>query len=375
MTTQADLYETLGVPRDASSADIKRAFRRLAMQFHPDRNKEPGAEDRFKQVNAAYEILSDPEKRARYDRLGMAGVGAGGAQGFSGFEGFTGFGDIFDAFFRGTATRRAGPQRGSDLQARLRVTFEEAVFGADKEITYERTETCPDCRGSGQTKGSQRGTCPECKGSGELRRVQQSLFGQFVNVTTCGTCRGEGTVVTDPCKTCRGRGMRRNTVTRGVKIPPGVDHGAQIRIAGEGDSGLRGGPSGSLFIELDVAPHEQFHRVEDNLVYELPLNIAQAALGAKVNVPTLDGDETEVELKPGVQHGEVHVIRGRGVPHLRGSGRGDLLVRMHVVTPTKLTEEQRRIVEQLATVLGTPEVPRGNGANNGLFDRIREAFS
>jgi molecular chaperone DnaJ len=374
MTTQADLYDTLGVPRDATQADIKRAFRRLAMQYHPDRNKEAGAEDRFKQINAAYEVLSDPEKRQRYDRFGLSGVGAGGAQGFSGFETFTGFGDIFDAFFRGTATRRAGPQRGADLQARFRVSFEEAVFGTDKEITFERTETCGDCRGTGQVKGSQRGTCSECKGSGELRRVQQSLFGQFVNVTTCATCRGEGTVVTDPCKTCRGRGLRRNTVTRVVKVPAGVDHGAQIRLAGEGDAGMRGGPAGNLFIELEVEPHEHFRRVDDNLVYELPLNIAQAALGATVNVPTLDGADVEVELKPGVQHGDVQVLRGKGVPHLRGSGRGDLLVRLHVVTPTKLTEEQRQLVEQLASVLGTPEVPR-NGATGGIFDRIREAFS
>jgi molecular chaperone DnaJ len=374
MTTQADLYETLGVARDASQAEIKRAFRKLAMQYHPDRNKEAGAEDRFKQINAAYEVLSDPEKRQRYDRFGMSGVGAGGAQGFSGFETFTGFGDIFDAFFRGTASRRAGPQRGSDLQARFRVSFEEAVFGTEKEITFDRTEACPDCRGSGQVKGSQRGTCPECKGSGELRRVQQSLFGQFVNVTTCSTCRGDGTVVTDPCKTCRGRGLRRNTVTRLVKVPAGVDNGAQIRLAGEGDAGQRGGPSGNLFIELQVEPHEHFRRVDDNLVYELPLNIAQAALGASVEVPTLDGDPVALDMKPGVQHGDVQVITGKGVPHLRGSGRGDLLVRLHVVTPTKLTEEQRQLVEQLASVLGTPEVPR-NGANGNLFDRIREAFS
>jgi len=196
-----------------------------------------------------------------------------------------------------------------------------------------------------------------------------------VNVTTCSTCRGEGTVVTDPCRTCRGHGMRRSTVTRSVKIPPGVDNGAQIRLAGEGDSGLRGGPTGSLFIELEVEPHVHFRRLEDNLVYELPLNIAQAALGAKVKVPTLESDEAELELRPGVQHGEVHVIRGRGVPHLRGAGRGDLLVRTHVVTPTRLNDEQRRLVEQLATMLGTPDLPKGNGANAGFFDRIREAFT
>jgi molecular chaperone DnaJ len=373
VTSQADLYETLGVARDASAADIKRAFRRLAMEYHPDRNKEDGAETRFKQVNAAYEVLSDPEKRARYDRMGLAGVGAGGAQGFDGSQGFNGFGDIFDAFFRGTATRRAGPQRGADLQTRLKISFEEAVFGVEKELTYERTETCPDCRGAGQTKGSQRETCPECKGSGELRRVQQSLFGQFVNVTACSGCRGEGTVITDPCGTCRGRGVRRKSATRAVKIPAGGDSGAQIRLAGEGDSGLRGGPSGSLFLELEVAPHEQFRRVDTNLVYDLPLNIAQAALGASVRVPTLDGDAVDVELKPGVQHGTVHSLKGRGVPHLRGAGRGDLLVRLHVVTPTKLSADQRRVLEELSRTLGAPDLPQEQGA--GIFDRIREAFS
>ena len=375
MTTHADLYETLGVTRDASQNDIKRAFRRLAMEYHPDRNKEDAAERRFKEVNAAYEVLSDPEKRSRYDRLGLAGVGAGGAQGFSGFEGFGGFGDIFDAFFRGTATRRAGPSRGADLQTRLNISFEEAVFGTEKELTYERTETCPDCRGAGQVKGSQRGTCAECKGSGELRRVQQSLFGQFVNVTACSTCRGEGTVVTDPCQTCRGRGLRRQTVKRSVKIPAGVDSGAQIRLSGEGDSGMRGGPGGSLFIELAVEPHEHFRRLDDNLVYDLPLNIGQAALGAVVSVPTLDGEPVEVDLKPGIQHGSVHVLRGMGVPHLRGAGRGDLLVRLHVVTPTKMSDEQRRLVEELGRILGTPELPKENGAGAGFFDRIREAFT
>lgn len=372
MTSQADLYETLGVGRDASQADLKRAFRRLAMEYHPDRNREDGAEQRFKQINAAYEVLSDPEKRSRYDRLGLAGVGGGGAQGFDGFQGFGGFGDIFDAFFRGTATRRAGPQRGADLQTRVKISFEEAVFGTEKQLSYERTETCPDCRGSGQTKGSQRESCPECKGSGELRRVQQSLFGQFVNVTACSTCRGEGTVVTNPCSTCRGRGLRRSSVKRSVKIPAGVDAGAQIRLAGEGDSGLRGGPGGSLFIELEVDPHELFRRVEDNLVYELPLNIAQAALGSTLRIPTLDGDDEELELKPGVQHGEIHPLRGRGVPHLRGAGRGDLLVRVHVVTPTKLSAEQRRTLEELSRTLGAPDLPKDQA---GFFDRIREAFT
>ncbi len=371
MTTGTDnLYEILGLSRDASADEIKRAYRRLAMEYHPDRNKSEDAETRFKQVNQAYEVLSDPEKRARYDRFGAAGIGNGGAQGFSGFEGFGGFGDIFDAFFRGTASRRAGPQPGADLRATLEITLEEAVFGTDKEISYHRTERCPDCRATGQKDGAPKPQCSECDGAGELRRVQQSLFGQFVNVATCPRCRGEGQVVSDPCGTCRGNGLRRQQVTRTIKIPAGVDDGAQIRLSGEGDAGPRGGPSGNLYVELTVQPHDQFRRVDQNLVYDLPLNIAQAALGTEVTVPTIDGEEEELKLKPGVQHGEVHVIRERGVPHLRGSGRGDLLVRTHVVTPTKLSAEQKKLLAQLADSLGTPDVPEGS-----FFERLRDAFS
>jgi molecular chaperone DnaJ len=371
MTTGTeDLYATLGVSRDASADEIKRAFRRLAMEYHPDRNKSEDAETRFKQINAAYEILSDPEKRARYDRFGAAGVGGAGAQGFAGFEGFGGFGDIFDAFFRGTASRRSGPQPGADLRASLTLTLEEAVFGVEKEITYERTERCPDCRATGQANGATRPECPECNGAGEIRRVQQSLFGQFVNVAACPRCRGEGSIVTDPCTSCRGNGLRRQRVTRAVKVPGGVDAGSQIRLSGEGDAGPRGGGHGDLYVELAVEPHELFRRVENDLVYDLPLNIAQAALGTEVEIPTIDGDEAELKLKPGVQHGEVHVIKGRGVPYLRGSGRGDLLVRTHVVTPTKLSADQKKLLHELASSLGTPEVPEGS-----LFDRLRDAFS
>lgn len=371
MTTGTeDLYGILGVARDASQDEIKRAFRRLAMEYHPDRNKSEDAEQRFKQINAAYEVLSDPEKRARYDRFGMSGVGGAGAQGFQGFEGFGGFGDIFDAFFRGTGSRRGGPQPGADLRATFTLTLEDAVFGSEQEISYERTERCDDCRATGQADGAERPVCPECNGAGELRRVQQSLFGQFVNVAACPRCRGEGSVVTDPCRTCRGKGLVRRERTRAVKIPAGVDDGSQIRLSGEGDAGPRGGPHGDLYVELTIQPHEVFRRVDQNLVYDLPLNIAQAALGAEVDIPTLEGDTVELKLKPGVQHGEVQVIKGRGVPHLRGSGRGDLLVRTHVVTPTKLSADQKELMKQLAASLGTPEVPESS-----LFDRLRDAFS
>lgn len=369
MTTQQDPYSVLGVTRDASAEDIKRAFRKLAMEYHPDRNKEDGAEDRFKSVNAAYEVLSDPEKRARFDRFGQAEGGNG--QGFAGFETMGGFGDIFDAFFRGTAARRAGPQRGADLEARLTIDFEESIFGAEKEITFHRTENCKDCRGSGQRGGAARDTCEACDGSGEIRRVQQSLFGQYVNVAACPTCEGEGSVVTDACTTCKGKGQQRVRVSQHIKVPAGVEGGSQIRFAGEGDAGARGGPNGNLYIELQVEPHEVFARADRDLLYELPLNIAQAALGTTVQVPTIDGDEIELELKAGTQHGELHTIKERGVPHLRGSGRGNMLVRTHVVTPQKLSDDQKELLTQLAESLGTAEVPEGGS----IFDRIRGAFS
>ncbi len=372
MTAQHDLYGVLGVSRDAPQEEVKRAFRKLAMEYHPDRNKDEGAEERFKAIAAAYDVLSDPEKRGAYDRFGMAGVEGNGRQGFAGTDAFAGFGDIFDAFFRGTGTRRASAQRGADLRATLTIDFAEAVFGAEREVEFERTEACDACRGRGQASGKPLAVCAECDGAGEIRRVQQSLFGQFVNLATCARCGGEGRMITDPCPTCRGRGLRRVRGKRVVRVPAGVDDGAQIRLSGQGDAGARGGPAGNLYVVLRVTPHERFTREEDDLMYELPLNVAQAALGTSATVPTLEGEEIELKVKPGTQHGQIFVLRGKGVPHLRGSGRGDLLVRTHVVTPTKLSDEQRTLLEQLSESLGTPSIVSDDGS---LFDRIRDAFS
>ena len=369
MTSSRDPYSELGVTRDASAEDIKRSFRKLAMEYHPDRNKSADAEDRFKAVNAAYEVLSDPEKRARFDRFGQ--IDGNNGQGFAGFESMGGFGDIFDAFFRGTAARRSGPQRGADLETRLTIDFEDSIFGADKEISFHRTENCQDCRGTGQRDAAPLESCSACEGSGEIRRVQQSLFGQYVNVAACPTCEGDGSVVTDACVACRGQGQQRTRVSQHIKVPAGVEDGSQIRFAGEGDSGARGGPSGNLYIELRVEEHELFTRVDRDLVYDLPLNIAQAALGAIVQIPTIDGDSINLELSPGTQHGAIHTVKDRGVPHLRGSGRGNMLVRTHVVTPSKLSDEQKELLTELAGSLGTPEVP----TDGSLFDRIRGAFS
>ncbi len=375
---QRDLYEVLGVAKNASEQDLKKAFRKLAMEYHPDRNNAEDAPEKFKEINRAYEVLSDAQKRAAYDRYGHAGVdGAAGGAGFDGFQNFEGFGDIFDAFFggahnRGGRGRRRGPTRGADLRYNMRVTFEEAVFGADKEIEFPRLERCDTCAGKGTAAGAEITTCPECNGAGELRRSQQSIFGQFVNVTTCGRCQGEGSIITNPCATCRGTGREKKSRKLNVKIPAGVDEGAQIRLANEGEAGTRGGEHGNLFVVLTIAAHEHFHRVDDHIVYELPVNVAQAALGARVEIPTIDGP-MEFEVPAATQSGEDFLVRGKGVTHLRAPGRGDMIVRVTVVVPDNVTDEQRELLEKLAETMGTPTLPKGKG--KGLFERIRDAVA
>ncbi len=374
-TGQRDYYEVLGVAKTADAQELKKAYRKLAMEYHPDRNPDPGAGEKFKEATRAYEVLSDADLKARYDRFGHAGVeGSSGPQGFDGFQNFEGFGDIFDAFFGGGqrgGRRRRGPARGADLRYNLRITFEEAVFGVDKDIEFQRMERCDRCGGKGAEPGTELTTCPECNGAGEIRRAQQSIFGQFVNVATCGKCQGEGRVITHPCNKCRGSGREKNTRHISVKIPAGVDDGAQIRLTNEGEAGMRGGESGNLYVVLSVAEHAQFERVEDHILLELPVNVAQAALGAKVTIPTLDG-ETEFEVPAGTQSGEDFVLRGKGVPHLRGVGRGDMVVRVTAVIPDDLTDEQRALLQQLAETMGTPTMPK---KGKGFFERLRDAVA
>jgi molecular chaperone DnaJ len=376
-TQQRDLYDVLGVDRTASAEDIKKAFRRLAMQYHPDRNKEPGAEERFKEINQAYEVLSDTDKRAAYDRFGHAGVGT--SAGHAGFEGFNfgGFGEIFDAFFGGTATRtRRGPARGADLRVNLSLSFEEAVFGAEKTIEITRNETCNVCTGLGAEPGSKPERCPTCNGTGEVRRSQQSIFGQFVNVTMCERCRGEGRIIKDPCHECRGSGRVRKARTLSVRIPAGVDAGSQIRLSGEGDAGALGGGPGNLYVLLNVRPHPVFRRDEDDILYELGINFAQAALGAEIKVPTLDG-EVALRIPAGTQSDKVFVLREKGVPHLRGTGRGDQLVRARVVTPMDLTQDQRRLLQQLGDTFTSDhtQVPPEEPHEKGFFEKFKDLFS
>ena len=364
-TSKRDFYEVLGIDRSATAEEIKSGFRKLAMEYHPDRNQAADAADRFKEIGEAYEILSDPEKRARYDRYGPT-ADFGPSRGFEGFD-FGGFGDIFDAFFGGRRTQQ-GAVRGEDLRTRQSLSFEEAVFGVEKEIRVGRLEQCSVCGGLGAAPGSEPETCPQCQGSGELRRVQRSVFGQFVNVSAC---EGEGRVITNPCRTCGGVGREQRNRRLQVKVPAGVDDGSQMRLSGEGDAGMHGGPAGNLYVELRIKPHEWLERDGNDLRMRLPLTVAQAALGTLVTIPTLDGEDEEIEVPAGSQGGAVFRIKRRGVPHLRGRGRGDLLVQADVRVPTKLTDEQREMFEKLDAVLDDATDDNGRG----FFSRIKDAFT
>lgn len=371
MSAKRDYYEVLGVNRQATQEEIKRSFRRLARQYHPDVNKSPDAEARFKEVNEAYEVLSDRDKRTAYDRFGHAGPQAGFG-GFGDFSGFGGIEDIFESFFGGmrTGPTRQGPTRGADLRHDLTIEFEEAVFGCEREIVVPRHENCPQCQGSGAEPGTQPIRCPQCNGTGEVRRQQQTFLGSFVQVTTCPRCQGEREIITTPCTRCGGRKVVQVERTISVKIPAGVDDGTRIRLAAEGEPGGRGGPPGNLYVVLHVKPHIHFRREDSNILLELDINVAQAALGDKLMVPTLDGEE-ELIIPSGTQTAEVFKLRGKGVPHLRRNGRGDQLIMIHVLTPTKLSKRQRELLKELSKTLGKEVVHQ---PEKGLFSRVREAL-
>jgi len=379
MATKRDYYELLGVARNASEDEIKKAFRRLARQYHPDVNKEKGAEGRFKEINEAYEILGDAQKRQAYDRFGHAGVGAGvgagaGGNPFEGF-GFGSFNDLFEQLFAnaaGAGTQRrgaAGVQRGADLRYELTISFEEAVRGCQKEIEIPRWETCPNCRGNGAQPGTSTARCPNCQGSGELRRVQQSIFGQFVNVMVCDRCKGEGRIITTPCERCHGQGRVRNVRRVTVNIPAGVDDGINVRVTGEGEAPPRGGTPGNLYVALTVKPHEYFKRQGTDITYELPISFAEATLGDKVKIPTLDGEE-EVDIPAGTQSGRVFRLKGRGVPVVHSTSRGDELVTVKLVTPQKLTTRQKELLKEFAEI----ERQQNERGQANLFDKIKDAF-
>ncbi len=370
MATERDYYAILGVPRTADDAEIKRAFRKLAQQWHPDVNRDPGADDRFKELNEAYQVLSDPQRRQAYDMFGVAGVngGGGGPQ-----QGFSAFGDLFDAFFGGSAAgggvRRARTAVGSDLRYDLRITFSESIRGTEKEIEFPVLDRCSTCSGSGAKAGTSATTCSQCSGRGEIRHVRQTMLGQMVNVVTCPRCRGEGKVVDVPCDDCAGDGRRERSKRLRVSVPAGIDDGHQIRLASEGEVGPRGGPPGSLYVAIHVAAHPALRREGTELYHDLQLSVAQAALGTTVLVPTADGEE-ELEIRPGTQPESEIRLRGRGAPHLRRAGaRGDLHVRVKVAIPTRLSKEQREALEAYAAASGEKI-----GGKGGVLDRIKDAL-
>lgn len=380
--SKKDYYDVLGVSKTATADEIKKAYRKLARQYHPDVNKDnPEAAEKFKEASEAYSVLSDEQKRAQYDQFGHAAFengGAGGAGGFGGFEGFGGFGgggmeDIFDMFFggqgRGSRGSNAGPQRGADLRFDLEITFEEAAFGLEREISLYRDEQCPHCHGNCAEPGSKVETCHECHGSGEIRFTQNTMFGQMTNVRPCPKCHGEGKIISEPCKECRGQGTVKKNKKLKVKIPAGVDNGSRLRVAGEGEAGVKGGPSGDLYVYLYVKPHKFFERDGTTVYCEVPINIVQATLGDEIKVPTLDG-QVVMKVPEGTQPGKVLRLKGKGIPSLRNSTRGDQLVRIKVVVPQKLNEKQKDALRKFAEI----SKDNINPEEKGFLNKIKDLF-
>ena len=372
-----DYYDVLGISRNADTQEIKSAFRRLARQYHPDVSREAGAEEKFKELNEAYEVLSDDDKRARYDRFGHAGVNGAAGGGYGPGAASFGVEDIFDMFnsaFGGdVGGRRRSSTAGGDRRVDVTIDFAEAVFGVEKEIEFQRLETCGVCDGSGAAAGSHPTTCRTCRGSGEMRQVQQTLIGSMVRVVSCPNCGGKGEVISKPCHNCDGSGRKRKKTALNVKIPAGISEDRQIQMRGDGDVGERGRPAGNLYVVVLVKDHPFFKRKENNIILDISINVAQATLGDKIRVDTVDGP-VELAIPPGTQTGKVFRLRGRGIPRLRSdgsnSGRGDQLVYVQVETPTELTEHQRELFEQLADTFGHEITPQTSG--RGFFDKVMD---
>lgn len=374
-----DYYEVLGVDRNASQDEIKKAFRKLARKYHPDMNKEdPSAEEKFKEINEAYEVLSDPEKRRRYDQFGHAAEGPAGGPGGAGGWDFgdfgTSFDSIFDMFFGGgfggARAPRTGPERGADLRYDLEISLEEAASGLDRDIEVVRLDTCSSCGGTGAKPGTSPVTCPVCGGRGQTTQVRTTAFGRFTSITTCPRCGGEGRVIESPCQTCQGRGRVRKRKKIRVRIPAGVDSGMRVRVAGEGEAGTRGGPPGDLFVFITVRPHEIFERRGNDIFCEVPISVWQAALGDEIEVPALGG-RASVQVPEGTQTGTAFRLRGKGIPDVHGGPRGDEYVRVKVVTPTRLTDREKELIRELARLRGahkTDDEPRT------FFQKVRDAW-
>ena len=367
MSAKPDYYDVLGVERTAGPDEIRKAYRDLARRHHPDVSREPDATERFQQINQAYEVLRDEEKRANYDRFGHDGPGT---QFGAGFDDFGGIGDVFDAFFGGGRRSRPGAaQPGTDARVQVDLEFLDSVFGVETDVSYQRLEPCGTCAGNGAAPGTSPSTCGACRGTGQVQRAQRSIFGQFVNVTTCDRCGGAGQVVESKCPTCTGIGLERVSVERAVRVPAGLQPGTELRLTGEGNHGPRGGAPGDLYISVDVKPHPVLERDGESIVSNVVINVAEAALGASLEVETADGP-TSVKIPSGIQAGTPIRLRGKGAPRLRGSGRGDHFLFVHVATPSKLNGKQRDLLEQLRETL-----PGGSDSGGRSFvEKIRAAF-
>jgi molecular chaperone DnaJ len=370
VAVKRDYYEVLGVERQCSADDLKRAFRKIAMDSHPDRYPDdPAAAARFKEASEAYTVLSDPERRRSYDMFGHAAAGAGGpAVDFSDMP----FADIFDTFFGGGfggRGRRERSNRGNDLRYDLTITFDEAFTGLERQLDVPRLATCERCAGTGAEPGTGQDTCPGCRGSGQIRGQAQSIFGQVVTTATCPTCGGAGRILKNPCAQCRGQGRMQTTRRLAVKIPAGVDTGSQIRLSGEGEAGVRGGPPGDLYVVLQVKSHAHLSRHEQDVVYELRVNMVQAALGDRIEIPTLEGS-VEIAIPAGTQNGQSFRLQGKGMPDVRGGRRGDQYVVVQVVVPKDLNAEQKALLRKVGGLTGKPEK-----VSRGFFDKLRDAIS
>ena len=372
MANKRDYYEVLGVGKEANADELKKAYRKLAREYHPDVNKAADAESKFKEIKEAYDVLSDDQKRATYDRFGHVDPNQGMGGGGFGGQDFGGFGDIFDMFFGGGGGSRRdpnAPQRGNDLQYTMTIEFKEAVFGKETDITIPRTENCDTCHGSGAKPGTKPETCSTCRGSGQQEVVQNTAFGRIVNRRVCSTCNGQGKIIKDKCGDCHGSGKVKKQRKIHVKIPAGVDDGAQLRISGEGEPGLRGGPSGDLYIILRVKPHDFFEREGDDIYCEIPLTFAQAALGDEIEIPTLT-EKVKLKIPAGTQTDTHFRLKGKGVPRLRGYGQGDQHVKVVVVTPTNLNEEQKELLRNFAGLSGE----QTHEQHQSIFERMKKAF-
>ena len=378
MATTRDYYEILGASKDADEKTIKKAYRELAMKYHPDKNKEAGAEEKFKEISEAYGVLSDKDKKAKYDQYGHAGIDGRYSQEdiFGGidlndiFGGGGGFGgSIFDHIFGGGGGRRRGPTRGSDLRYDMEIEFMDAAHGKETKITIPREENCDTCKGSGAKEGTSPKTCPVCKGSGQVTQVRRTPLGNFAQSTTCNTCRGDGKIIDNPCTTCHGSGKVRKKRNISVKIPAGVDTGSQLRVSGEGEAGSKGGPSGDLYVVLHVKAHKFFERLGNDIMFELPLSFPQLALGCEVEVPTLkEKEKVKMKIPAGTAVGSTFRLKGKGMTKLHGRGYGDLHVKVDVVVPKKLSAEQKKLLHEF-------DENSGNGDKcESVFCKVKKLF-